>query len=156
MEFQLILTRKFSDTDYFADSMVNDVGEVPVDITDEEATSAVRDEYMAGYIDALDLLNPEHTDWSVEVIKPPFVPMDNGTELTLHVTIGDDAPKIEVGNGYEIAPLSMLHLYPMSVNLTAEGALRWAAMLRVIADQCEQLTELIEPQVCFPTAGMEA
>lgn len=150
MKFKLTLVREFSDTDYFAQSMVNDVGEVPVDITSEEATSAVRDACMTGFIDAEDLLNPEYTDWRVDVLDDSDVP-----SLQAYLTMAE--VQVEVGTAD-----SAMALYPITaterivMSVAPEQLMVWAAQLRMVADRCDELAAMAAPMICFPPSGIVA
>lgn len=151
MKFKLTLTREFEGTDYFAKSMVNDVGEVPVDITDDEATSAVRDAFMAGYIDADDILDPEYADWRVTVLgEGEFAPI-------LQLYIEGNAVQAEVGmTDDSIALFGRTDTERIIMSVSPEQLLVWAAQLRIVADRCDELAAMVQPSVCFPTAGMVA
>lgn len=67
-KIRITLVVEVDDEHYFADSLRNDVGEIPDDMTNEAATVAIVDAYKCADIDALDLLDPEYTIWKVEVI----------------------------------------------------------------------------------------
>lgn len=149
-KFKLTLVREFSDTDYFAQSMVNDVGEVSADITSAEATAAVRDAYMTGFIDAEDLLNPEYTDWCVEVLDDSDVP-----SLQAYLTMAE--VQVEVGTADNV-----MALYPITATerivmfVAPEQLMVWAAQLRIVADRCDELAAMAAPAACFPSSGMVA
>jgi hypothetical protein len=149
MKFKLTLVREFDDSDYFADSMVNDVGEIDDHIGNDEATSAVRDGFMTGFIDALDILDPEHTDWRVEVL-------DDGDAPSLQAYLTMDEVQVEVGTADNV-----MALYPITateriiMGVAPEQLMVWAAQLRVVADRCDDLAAMAQPQICFPAAGME-
>lgn len=150
MKFKLTLVREFDDSDYFAESMVNAVGEIEDHITNDEATSAVRDAFMTGFIDALDILDPEHTDWRVEVLDDSDAP-----SLQAYLTM--DEVQVEVGtadNAMALYPITATERIIMGV--APKQLMVWAAQLRVVADRCDDLAAMAHPQICFPTAGMVA
>lgn len=159
MKFKLTLVREFDDSDYFADSIVNAVGEIDDHIGNDEATSAVRDAFMTGFIDALDILDPEHTDWRVEVLddsdadEVASTGQMSGMSLELflestapaNVFIGDE------GDGDNIGWLVPLSAYatdqhddapkPHPPALDSKQITVWAAQLRMVAQQLDDLAQ---------------
>lgn len=72
----------------------------------------------------------------------------------------------EEGEGDDIGWLLPLSTYttdqhdgmpkPTPPQLDPEQLVVWAAQLRTVAQQLDDLAQEMQPQICFPTAGMES
>lgn len=65
-KIRITLVVEVDEEHYFADSLRNDNGDIPSDMTIVAATVAIVDAYKSADIDALDLL--DLAQWKVEVI----------------------------------------------------------------------------------------
>lgn len=80
---------------------------------------------------------------------------EESTELTVRIYLYNGIPDVEIGTAQNKVPFYLFAKSPMLAELSPEQATQWASQLRIMAEQFDRWAQEMQPQVCFPTTGME-
>ncbi len=76
-------------------------------------------------------------------------------ELSIMICLARCEPDIQINDTLTAIPFGDFAESPMLAKFSTEQATVWAAQLRLVAQQLDDLAAEMQPQVCFPTTGME-
>lgn len=78
------------------------------------------------------------------------------SKLNLQCYISGDQVQTEIGDGDTVLPIPDVWNWAGNIQgLSPEQLTVWAAQLRMVAQQLDDMAQEMQPQICFPTTGME-